>query len=74
MFSVACFLGGLLLNIERIRRRNAQSTVGWLLIATSLLIAILMANPRTRACLWIYHKLLASDYDGALQRTDPLAP
>ena len=50
LFSLACFLSGLILNIERIRHRNAQSVVGWLLIATCLLIAILMANLRTRAC------------------------
>ena len=31
-----------------------------------------MANLRTRACVWIYHKLLAGDYDGALQRADLL--
>ena len=72
LFSLACFLAGLILNIERIRHRNAQSIVGWLLIATCLLIAILMANLRTRACVWIYHKLVISDYDGALQRADLL--
>ena len=72
VFSLACFLAGLILNIERIRHRHAQSIVGWLLIATSLLIAILMANLRTRACVWIYHKLLPGDYDGALYRSDLL--
>jgi len=72
LFSLSCFLAGLVLNIERIMHRNAQSTVGWLLIATCLLIAILMANLRTRACVWIYHKLLTGDYDGALQRADLL--
>jgi tetratricopeptide (TPR) repeat protein len=72
LFSVACFFGGLLLNIERIKHRNAQSMLGWLLIATCLLIAILMANLRTRARLWIYHKLLSGDYDGALYRADLL--
>jgi tetratricopeptide (TPR) repeat protein len=72
MFSLACFLAGLLLNIDRIRHGNAQSVVGWLLIATCLLIAILMANLRTRACVWIYHKLVAGDYDGALYRADLL--
>lgn len=72
MFSLACFLAGLLLNIERIKHRNAQSIVGWVLIATCLLIAILMANLRTRARVWIYDKLLAGDYDGALYRADLL--
>ena len=72
LFSLACFLAGLILNIERIRHRNAQSMVGWLLIATCVLIAILMANLRTRACVWIYHKLLVGDYDGALYRADLL--
>ena len=72
MFSLACFLAGLILNIERIRHHNAQSIVGWLLIATSLLIAILMANLRTRACAWIYHKLLPGDCNGALYRADLL--
>ncbi len=72
MFSLACFVAGFLLNIDRIRHRNAQSMVGWLLIATCLLITILMANLRTRACVWIYQKLLAGDYDGALYRADLL--
>jgi tetratricopeptide (TPR) repeat protein len=31
-----------------------------------------MANLRTRACVWIYHKFLSGDYDGALYRADVL--
>lgn len=72
LFSLACFLAGLILNIERIRHRHAQSMVGWLLIATCLLVAILMANLRARACVWIYRKLVTGEYDGALYRADLL--
>jgi tetratricopeptide (TPR) repeat protein len=70
--SVLCFAGGLFLNVEHLKNGQGQSILGWLLIEAFLLVAILMANVRRRAYLWIYQKLLRADYKGALDRADLL--
>jgi tetratricopeptide (TPR) repeat protein len=72
IFSLVCLSGGVQWNIERLKNGQGQSIAGWLLIATFLLIAVLMANVRARAGPWIYQKLLRADYQGALARADML--
>jgi len=69
---MACFAGGMLLNVRSLMQRQGQSVVGWLLIAIFLLSAILMSKARYQGAFWIYQKLLRADYEGAVARADLL--